>query len=80
VSESVIKKLSEINHGDYVVFDWQEVTAYGDTERSFLRMLRRTPKEAYQADKEFEIFLKYNRCFPPGYPGDDFPMEVITNE
>lgn len=43
------KKLSEITRQEWIIFQWQDITAVGDAERMFIRCFRRTPNEAITA-------------------------------
>ena len=49
------KKLSEITRGEWIAFNWQEVTSMDDSERTLLAMEKRTPDEAAQAAEEWDF-------------------------
>ena len=49
MTERTIKKISELNEWEWVVYNWTNVTTYGDEETVFVRGFERGPDEAIAA-------------------------------
>ena len=62
VNKQIVKSLTEINNLEYTAYNWVEITMEGEAVRQFMRTTRRTPKEAYQASKEFVLWVHASRA------------------
>jgi hypothetical protein len=51
-----IKYLRNITRDEYIVWDWINATAYGDTELTMLRGYPRTPDQAAKAAQDWDIW------------------------
>lgn len=52
--ENIVKGISEITRKEWIAWRWVDVTEGGESDRMFMRQLRRTPDEAYQAMIEWD--------------------------
>ena len=56
VMDDIIKDLDLISRHEYIYYNWTNVTSYGDEVVMMVRGLPRTPAEAYQAAKEWDVW------------------------
>ncbi len=57
----IVVSLSQMKKHWWTTFYWEEITAYGDSERQFIRSVIRSPDEMLDAEAQWELFEK--ECF-----------------
>jgi hypothetical protein len=56
---SKIYELHEISRDLWIVYEWIDVTEFGNTKRHFIRGKERTAEEGAKAAKDWDIWWEY---------------------